>query len=49
MKRVRGGDKPTREEELAAVKKKIWDAVAAGKISEEDAQKRWEAYRDRRK
>jgi len=37
------GRVPTREE-MGEVKKKIWDAVKAGQITEEQAKKRWEAY-----
>ena len=41
-----GTDKPAKpsREEMAAVKAEIWKAVEAGKITEEDARKRWEGY-----
>jgi polyhydroxyalkanoate synthesis regulator phasin len=39
----RGDRKPTPEEK-EAVKKRIWAAVEAGKITEEQAQARWEGY-----
>ncbi len=32
---------------MAHVKQKIWDAVKAGEITEEQAKERWKAYLER--